>query len=75
MKMPIAWHEECLKNYRSYLTNKKIELLRIKEQLKNDIVRMESEEMFYSAQINNAKNKKMDGFDVDRFMVKRKAKQ
>ena len=68
MKMPIAWHEECLKNMEISLGYKK----KLLAQEQNDIERMEKRIMFRKAQIEEAKRKNKDGFDEDKFLKVRK---
>jgi hypothetical protein len=64
MKMPIEWHEQCLESQSKDIDRRLGELLRIQNQLSNDI----SDFNFYKKQINAAKKKNRDGFDSERFM-------
>lgn len=61
---PIAWHEECLKNFKCSLERKKQQLA----DLTKDVARMESEAAFSESQIARAKALKKDSFDAERFM-------
>jgi len=70
MKMSIDWHEECLKNMNTTLNTEKVSL----ERLLKDIDRLENRINFYSCQIEEAKRKKKDGFDSDKFLKIRKEK-
>ena len=67
MKMTISWHKECLMNRKIYLEKIKKEA----KSLQKEIKKSEKEIIFYSSQIEEAKKKKKDGFDRDRFMVKK----
>lgn len=66
-KQPIAWHEDNLKNFTVYLEAKKKQL----ESLQREVDRMKSEKDFRTIQIAMAKEKKLDSFDGDRFLVKK----
>lgn len=68
-KMPIAWHEECLKARLSSLELDRERLNR----LQSSIDRSEDAIRVLSEQIEEAKRQNKDGFDADRFM-KRSAK-
>jgi hypothetical protein len=70
VKSPIGWHERCLANQRTYYKFKRSELDRLQlevEMLGNSILE-------YEQQISRAKREKRDGFDRDRFMVKKGGK-
>lgn len=67
MKQSVEWHEECLKNMISYMKSEHktaLQYLRNYCKIKKDI-------NFLKKQIEEAKRKKKDGFDRDRFLLKR----
>jgi predicted nucleic acid-binding Zn-ribbon protein len=66
-KMSLAWHQECLKNCRASLVRKNAELARVREEVR----RMEEDVDFLQHQIDQAVAQGKDGFDEDRFCVKR----
>ena len=67
MMKTVKWHEECLKNRKISLNKKKARLLEMKAEISRD----ERDVVFYEYQIELAKTKNKDGFDVERFGVKR----
>ena len=67
MKMKIEWHEECLKNRREYLSRQENELLILQRRIDKD----KTSAALYAAQIELAKKEKIDGFDVERYAIKR----
>ena len=67
MKMPVTWHEENLKNFRSSLERKRKEFA----SLQNDVERMEKEAAFRESQINRAWALGKDSYDEDKFMQKK----
>jgi hypothetical protein len=70
VKSPIEWHERSLANMKTYYRFKESELDRLQlevEMLGHDILE-------YEQQISRAKREKRDGFDRDRFMVKKGGK-
>jgi hypothetical protein len=70
MKHTIDWHKECLNNQKVWLQNKRQELLRLKAVVDSS----ESEMLFYHDQIVEAQRQNKDGFDSDKFLMKRKPK-
>jgi chromosome segregation ATPase len=70
-KMPLEWHEGCLKNRKFYLEEIKNQI----EDLKSQVSRREREIQFYEMQITKAKKRKLEGFDSDRFLVPRSVKK
>ena len=68
MKKPIEWHQNCLKNSVNYY-NKQFE--RIRKNL-HKVAELQRENDFYKLQIETAIKKGKDGFDQDRFLVKKK---
>lgn len=71
MKFPLNWHRECLSNRRRSLA----EQIRRHEQEASRIEQSTAEVEFYQEQINAASAKKLDGFDREKFMKKRRAHQ
>lgn len=67
-KMPIEWHEECLKNRRLSLSRKQKELISLAKQLKKDKKEIE----FLEYQIKEAKKANINDFDNERFRVPKK---
>jgi hypothetical protein len=70
MKMPIAWHEDCLRNMKRSLEMKDLAISKLTEErdrLRGDI-------MILSHQIQAAEYEGRDGFDRERFLQKRKMK-
>jgi len=67
-KMPMAWHEECLKNSHAYLTA--LERRAIEAQKDVDALRCRIE--FEMAQFQEAERRGLDGYDSDRFMQPKK---
>ena len=71
MRFPIEWHENCLNNQKTYLIS-----LRNKEKfLAKEIENLKVKSEFYSLQIEKAKEKQLDGFDRDKFGIKRNTKE
>jgi hypothetical protein len=70
VKEPIAWHKECLANSERWLVEKWCEIQRLQEALE----RAREKQTFYRAQIERAEAEGRDGFDREKFGVKR-AKQ
>lgn len=71
MKMPLAWHKQCL-------VNATLSAQSMRESLKRQIEsceRLEEENRFSAQQIAEAERKGMDGFDPDRFMANRRVKR
>jgi hypothetical protein len=64
-KSPIAWHERCLANREKVLLEDRARL----EDLARDVARAQQQIDFYKTQIKTAVERKMDGFDQDRFLV------
>jgi hypothetical protein len=67
MKMPMAWHEECLTSLRSSLESAD----RIVERAQMDATRLEIDVQFYERQIDEAKSRGWIDFDRDRLLRKR----
>ncbi len=63
MKMPIAWHKQCLANQKSYLENEKKRLV----SMMNNVERIGDEIRFYEFQIIEAEEHGKDGFDQDKY--------
>ena len=70
MKMPIEWHEECLRNSERKLQREQEELNRRIEGL--GLLRKEVE--FRRSQFNTAVERLLDGYDADKFLVNKKSK-
>jgi len=68
MKKDIAWHQDCLKNMKSFLEQEKLKL----KSLQENISRLENDIAFRELQINSAIKQKKDGFDLDLFLKKDK---
>ncbi len=67
MKMDIEWHEECLKNRLNFASRKKDHLLRLEAEIETD----DQANGLYAAQIDLAKQEGKDGFDLDKYAIKR----
>ncbi len=67
MKMDIEWHEHCLRNQLLSASRKKEQLLR----LQAEVERADQSAALYAAQINLAKQEGKDGFDSDKYAIKR----
>lgn len=67
---PIAWHEECLRNVKSRLASKKLELERVQREIKRyeEIIELSEN------QIASAKILGKEGYDADKFKVVRHGK-
>lgn len=63
----IAWHEDCLFNVKSSLSQKIKEFERIKE----EVAKSEKEIAFYEEQIKSAKDMGKTHFDKYKFKVKK----
>jgi len=70
-KMPIEWHEKCLKNQKLYIEREEEELSRLKYALEVKLSKQKIDTAFYETQINEAKKQGKEGFDSSRFMVKK----
>jgi hypothetical protein len=68
MKQPINWHKECLGNITRYTEQKEAEAQRVLMESKAMRERVNHLKM----QITHAIRAGKDGFDADKFMVKRK---
>ncbi len=66
-KRQIAWHKECLKNLESYLDSEKLKLDRAMTAYRKDWDRYD----FYRMQITSAEQEGKDGFDAERYKVKK----
>jgi len=68
MKQPISWHKECLKNMTRYTEQ-------AEAKAQNDLLQakaMRDRVNFLKSQITNAELAGKDGFDGEKYMVKRK---
>ncbi len=70
MKNTIEWHEKCLKNRIAFASSQRRQIIRLQEELE----RNDRENEFYAAQIYLAKQDGKDGFDEDRYAIKRVTK-
>ena len=70
-KNTIDWHKKCYLNNK-YHIDKKISLL---ISLEKEIKRDKKNLVFYKKQIETAEIEKRDGFDSERFLLKRKEKK
>ena len=68
-KMPVAWHENNLKNVLAYRFEKK----RLLDVLSKQLLRLDEEISIQQKQIAEAKKRGLDCFDMERFLMKRKA--
>lgn len=68
MKKPIAWHEECARNFEDSVREEEERFVRLSER----VARAREDLAFRWAQINEARRKKLDGFDADKFLRDRK---
>jgi ribosomal protein S21 len=67
MKMPLQWHEQCLRNMKSHAERATIDAERAAEyasKLKTEIEQRER-------QLAEARRRGIDSFDPDRFAIKR----
>lgn len=67
MKMSIDWHKEILENSKKHLDRKREELKRIEA----DIDRAAQRVNLHLAQIQLAEKEGKDGFDPERYAIKR----
>lgn len=71
MKMPLKWHEECLQGrFDTY-----VRLRQKADEAVEDADRCQAECAFYARQIGEARARGKDGFDAERFLVKRGRKE
>ena len=63
-KMPLKWHEDCLRNMLDGLHAKCAQAA----SLEAEIERLNADIMHLQAQLAEAKQRKLDGFDGERFM-------
>ena len=75
MKFPIQWHKETFRNYSRSLEEKKKELEQTVDRLNYEIKDMTVKRDLRAKQISTAIAKGMDGFDSEKFMIKRKKKE
>ena len=68
MKQPISWHKECLKN----LTRSAQEKIAAAQRAQADAERICRDVETLQMQITNAELAGKDGFDSEKYMVKRK---
>jgi len=71
VKRSIEWHEECLKNNKRFIKEKREEIRRLQLEIDQNLFECE----MYELQISEAKKKKMNGFDSGLFMEKIKEKR
>ena len=64
-KHPVSWHEECLRNHRSFVAEIRAKLERLAQELK----RSEESLAFSERQLERAKDEGLDSYDSDRFNV------
>jgi hypothetical protein len=67
MKHPVPWHEECLVNMKNNLSDEQMRLKLHAQRVKT----LADKVMFAERQIVEAKRRGLEGFDPDRFLVKR----
>jgi len=67
MKKSIEWHEECFKNRLRAAADRNNEIAR----LETEIEKQNTENGLYAAQIDLAKKEDKDGFDRDKYAIKR----
>ncbi len=63
MKMSMKWHRECLTNWKNSLQREEVELERVIARVE----RTRAHVRFYEQQIQDAADKRKDGFDSERF--------
>jgi hypothetical protein len=68
MKFELSWHKDCLRNRKKHNNTLLYTLQKIKESFEEDT----AEILFYEQQIQEAEKQGKDGFDSERFMVKKK---
>lgn len=68
MKMPIAWHKDCLANQRRHYASLKVQI----ERLENEYAMGQKNINAYDAQIIEAELRGVDEFDRKKFGFKRK---
>ena len=66
-KMPLAWHEENLRNLRAYKESKRLEI----ERVRAEFDRLVYDCLNYNEQIELAKAKGLTAFDRDRLGKKK----
>jgi polyhydroxyalkanoate synthesis regulator phasin len=71
-KKPIAWHQECLENMREYLKELQQRLAQQQVQQQSTIDYLAGNIGRLERQVAEAIKCKMDSFDSERFLVKRK---
>ena len=67
MKNTIEWHENCAKNRKATLDRKRANL----DRMQKEVDRSARSLNLYLAQINLAKQERKDGFDSERYAIKR----
>ena len=70
MKMPMSWHKERLANIGLSMEHVLLQV----QQLQCTLERLADEHAVYRAQIKRAEAEGRDGFDCDKFAVKRAKK-
>ena len=68
MKQPIKWHEGMLEHRKKFIEHERQNL----ERQRLVFERREREVAFYDLQVKTAKANNKDGFDEDKFLVKKK---
>jgi hypothetical protein len=66
-KMPMQWHDDCLRNWKGSVEERRLAM----ERAKADYERCAADCAEYEAQIAQAKARGLDGFDRERFGKKR----
>ena len=69
MKYPIEWHEQCLVNVEIFLEVERKRLL----QAAANVERLMKDVEFRKIQIAEARRKKKEGFDADKFLAERRS--
>lgn len=67
MKMPIEWHESGLANARIHVHEAEQSLVRAQRTLERQKDRL----AFFESQLGEAKRRRLDGYDSEKFMVKK----
>ena len=67
MKKTIEWHDMCLKNQLLSIREKKDKLISLEKQIEKS----DQEIALYAAQIDLARKERKDGFDRDKYAIKR----
>jgi hypothetical protein len=70
MKMPLAWHEECLRNHERWYALKEQELQKVEASLAAALLSLQ----FIREQVAAAKARGLEAYDPDKFLVRREKK-